>query len=288
MKNHERWLALGCAIASLLGPSAKATELKQNTIEAFEHYVRVTDARIEAEVRPGGAFLWLDSLPEPQRQRLYERLRHGQLEIRQERTEEGAKPIEIPDGMIHHWIGVIFVPGASLRQALSVLQDYDNHSRTYKPDVRRSKLLEHNDHTFKIYLQFYKESPRHVSFNTDFEVHYIQIDANHLISRSSSIRIAELEHPDQPESSEFPVGQGHGYLWRLNNYWRLEERDGGVYMQVETIALSRDVLAIFAWFVNPLIRRVSRQSAATLLNATRRGLASPDRTELLDLQTRRR
>ena len=165
------------------------------------------------------------------------------------------------------------------------MQDYDNHWRTYKPDVRRSKLLEHNDDTFKIYLQFYKESPRRVSFNTEFEVHYIQIDATHVVSRSSSLRIAELEHPDQPESSEFPVGKGHGYLRRLNNYWRLEEKDNGVYLQVETIALSRDIPTIFAWFVNPLIRRASRQSVATLLNATRRGLASPDRTELLDPQT---
>ena len=263
-----------------------ASELKQTTIEAFNHYVRVTDKRVDAEVRPGGAFLWFDSLPEPQRQKLYVRVRHGELEIRQEKTEEGGKPIEIPDGSIHHWVGVMFVSGASLKQALSFLQDYDNHWRTYKPDIRRSKLLEHNDDTFKIYLQFYKESPRHVSFNTEFEVYYTQIDAAHAVSRSSSLRIAELEHPEQPDSSEFSAGQEHGYLWRLNNYWRLEEKDNGVYIQVETIALSRDVPAIFAWFVNPLIQRVSRQNMATLLNATRRGLASLDRTELLDPQTR--
>jgi len=45
-------------------------------------------------------------------------------------------------------------------------------------------------------------------------------------------------------------------------------------MQLESIALSRDVPAIFAWFVNPLIRRVSRQTLAKLLEATRRGLLS--------------
>jgi len=105
---------------------------------------------------------------------------------------------------------------------------------------------------------------------------------------SSSLQIAELEHPDQPDSPELAVGQGHGYLWRLNNYWRLEEKDGGVYMQVETIALSRDIPAMFAWFVNPLIQRVSHQSVANLLNATRRGLAPSDRTKLLDPQTQQR
>src|SRR5436305_11270959 len=104
-----------------------------------------------------------------------------------------------------------------------------------------------------------------------FDVHDPRIDATHSISRAISVRIAELEQPDQPDSSEFPVGQGHGYLWRLNNYWRLEQKDGGVYVQVETIALSRDVPAIFAWFVNPLIRRVSRHTVdrkSTRLNSS--------------------
>src|SRR5258708_2791080 len=222
----------------------------------------------------GGPSLWVDFLPRSRRQHLYDLLQRGQLKMHQENTEEEGKPIEVPDGLIHHWIGVAFAPGVSLERALSLLQDYNNHWRTYKPDVRRSKLLEHTDNTFKIYLQFYKDSPRRVSFNTEFEVHYIRIDATHVASRAVSARIAELASPDQPDSSEFPVGQGHGYLWRVNNYWRLEEKDGGVYMQVESIALSRDMPAIFAWFVNPLIRRVSRQTLASLLYATRRGLLS--------------
>ncbi len=104
--------------------------------------------------------------------------------------------------------------------------------------------------------------------------HDTRIDSTHPISHAVSARIAELEHPEQPDSPEFPPGHGHGYLWRLSNYWWLEEKDGGVYLQVESIALSRDVPAIFAWFVNPLIRRTSRQTLAHLLEATRRGLLS--------------
>jgi hypothetical protein len=249
-----------------------AAELKQKTIEAFEHYVRVRDAGREADLCVSGNFLWLDSLPEPRREQLYDQLRSGQLEIREEPTQEEGKAIKVPGGLIHDWVGVVFVPGVSIQGAVSFLQDYDNHCRTYKPDVRRSKLLDHTDDNFKIYLQFYKESPRRVSFNTVFEVHYSQIDATHVISRAISTRVAELQNAEQPDSPEFPVGQGHGYMWRLNNYWRVEERDGGVYAQVETIALSRDVPAIFAWFVNPLVRRVSQESLATLLSATRQGL----------------
>lgn len=237
--------------------------------------MRVAETRMDTELRPGGPFLWVDTLPEARRQQLYARLRSGQIEIRQEQTKEDGKAIKIPGGLIHHWSGAVFVPGESNQHVVSFLQDYDTNWRTYEPDVRRSKLLQQTDNTFKIYLQFYKDSPRRVSFNTEFEVHYSTIDARRVESRAVSTRIAELEHPEQPDSPEFPVGQGHGYLWRLNNYWRLEEKDGGVYMQVESIALSRTVPAILAWFVNPLIRRVSRKTLAGLLDNSRKGLLGP-------------
>ena len=168
----------------------------------------------------------------------------------------------------------VFDPGRQKDPAVAEVKRLLAEGFVGRTPAELAKLLEHADDTFKVYLQFYKESPRHVSFNTLFEVHDTRIDATHSISRAISVRIAELEHPDQPDSSEFPVGQGHGYLWRLNNYWRLEQKDGGVYVQVETIALSRDVPAIFAWFVNPLIRRVSRHTVANLLTATRRGLVN--------------
>ena len=88
-----------------------ATELKQKTVDAFDHYVCDTEARMDAELRPGGPFLWVDSLPQPRRQHLYDLLQHGQFEIRQEKTEQEGKPIEIPDGLIHHWTVSCSCPG---------------------------------------------------------------------------------------------------------------------------------------------------------------------------------
>jgi hypothetical protein len=268
---------------TVVGP-CMATELKQKTVEAFQHYIDLTDARTQAELNAGGHFLWLDTLAESRRQESYDRLQCGEFEIRQQRTQEKSaiegRIIEVPDGLIHDWVGAMFVPGASLQQAVSLLQDYDNHYRRYKPEVRRSKMLEHSGDTFKTYLQFYRESPRRVSFNVLFQVRYTQIDATHMMSRGSSLRVAELQNPEQPDSPEFPVGQGHGYLWRMTNYWRLQERDGGVYMQVETIALSRDVPVLLGWFVNPLIRRVARQNLAALLSTTRQSLLGTDENKL--------
>ena len=76
----------------------------------------------------------------------------------------------------------------------------------------------------------------------------------------------------------FAEVEGIGYLWRLDSFWRLEEKDGGVYVQLESIGLSRSVPAIFAWLVNPLLRSIPRRTLTDLLGATRVFVAKPDPT----------
>src|SRR5713226_3821233 len=116
-------------------PGPGPVQLKQHTLEAFERYVRLTQARSDEELRRGTAFLWVDSLPEPQRRSVYDELRGGQVKMERLETQENGRPIKCPDGIIHHWVGLIFIPGATLPQTLRLLQDYDNHATYYKPDV---------------------------------------------------------------------------------------------------------------------------------------------------------
>jgi hypothetical protein len=248
-----------------------AAELKQRTIDAFERYVRIADAQFEMETRRSGPFFWMDDLPEPSRGQLQARLKQGQMEIRQLRTEEDGRPIQIPGGQIHHWSGIVFLPGISLERAQSLVFDYDHYWNSYQPEIRRSKLLEHTDNACRIYFQFYKDNPVHIAFNAEFDVHNTRIDATHAVSHAASTRLAELEHADLPDSMEIPVGRGNGYIWRLNYDWRLEERDGGVYVELDSIVLSRDVPPILALFINPVVHRASRQTVASFLNATQRG-----------------
>jgi hypothetical protein len=47
----------------------------------------------------------------------------------------------VPDGLIHHWIGAAFVPGATMESFLAVVEDYDRYSEIYKPVVADSKSL---------------------------------------------------------------------------------------------------------------------------------------------------
>lgn len=70
-----------------------------------------------------------------------------------------------------------------------------------------------------------------------------------------------------------PVGNDPGYLWRLNLYTRYLEKDNGVYIEIEFVALSRNVPAIFAWLVNPYLRSIPREYLTNYIRATQNGLS---------------
>lgn len=259
-------------LVCLAAPPVEAAELKKETAAAFEHYVGASEKRIRSELH-NGPFLFIDELPETRRVETYAQLREGKVLIKQVNTKEEGHPIEVPHGLIHDWIGVLFIPNASLSQTLAVVQDYDNHRNIYKPEVRDSKLLQRDGDNFKVFLQFYKKSLVTVVINADFEINYERFGTNRAVSRSYSTRLAEVENAGQTDEHELPVDDAHGYLWRLYSYWRFEEQDGGVYVQLESIGLSRSVPAIFGWLINPLLRGIPRGTLSSLLGATRAAVA---------------
>jgi len=262
------------AFAYVLPESAGAAELKQETTEAFNQYVRITEDRMTEGMREGRTFLWVDTFPELQRDKLYTQLRQGNIVIEQLETLENEKPIRVPNGLIHHWIAVGFVPGVTLRQVLALMQDYDHHEGIYKPDVLRSRLLNADGNCFKIYLRLHQKAILTAVFNAEFDVFYFPLDENRTHSRSYSTRIAELENPDRSDEREKPIGKDRGFLWRLNSYWRFQEKDGGVYVQLESVALSRSVPALLAWVVNPLLKSIPREYLSRLLTSTRAALTN--------------
>ena len=270
------------AFAYVLPESAGGAELKQETTEAFNQYVRVTEDRMAEELRDARTFLWVDGFPEPQRDKLYTQLRRGEIVIERLETLEREKRIRVPNGLIHHWVAVSFVPGVTLKQVLTLLQDYDHHEAIYKPDVLRSRLLNADGNCFKIYLRLHQKAILTAVFNAEFDVSYFPLDENRTHSRSYSTRIAELENPDRSDEREKPIGKDRGFLWRLNSYWRFQEKDGGVYVQLESVALSRSVPALLAWVVNPLLKSIPREYLSRLLTSTRVALTNKSAADTFD------
>jgi hypothetical protein len=266
----HRWVVLltGFMLSCLLAAPALATKLKPGTVSAFDRYVRATEARM-AEDTQQGSFLRIDGLPGRQRQDSYARLRRGEILVGPLRTTEGGNPIQVPHGLIHHWSGTVFIPGAVLSQTLAVLQDYDNHQSMYKPAIQRSKVLDRNGDHFKVYVRMYSKEIMTVVVDVNLDDVYTPLGTSEVMSRSYSTRIAQIAEPDKPTEHELPVGNDNGYVWRFYTYWHIAERDGGVYAQAESIALSRTVPMVFAWLINPLIKSIPRNMISTNLAATR-------------------
>jgi len=260
------WIAAG-----LLVPPAEGAELKSATVAAFDRYIRVTEARMEDDLREGH-FFFVDRFPDNRRHAIDAQLLRGMVDIQRIQTLEKGRTIPIPSGMIHHWVGVIFVPNATLPQVRAVLEDYDEHEKFYKPDVRRSKLLERNGNESKTYLQLYKKSMVTVLLNANFDNTDTQFSSTRAQTKSHSSRIAEIANQGKPDEHELPVGMDHGYMWRLYVYWRIEEKLGGVYLQIEVVALTRKFPLMIGWLINPLIENIPRSTISSLLVNTRRAV----------------
>ena len=175
--------------------------------------------------------------------------------------------IDLPGAIIHDWTGAILVPGATVEKALTVLQSYDDYKRIYTPQVTDSKLYSHQGNHWRSYLKLYKRALLPAIFDTEYDVEYRELDHARWAVLSRSIKVAEIDG-----GKVLPVGTGHGYLWRLNAYWLLEQRPEGVYLECRAISMSRDIPLGLAWAIKPMITSLPRDSLQQTLDATARAL----------------
>jgi hypothetical protein len=266
-------IAAVLVLSLALAAPASAAELQQRTVDAFDRYVKLTEAGIDAELaeRQRG-FLWVERLPEERRAAAYAELRGGEVVIERLETLDDGKRIECPGGMIHHWIGTVFVPGATLAQTLALVEDYDHHQDYYAPDVARSKILRHAGDDYVIYLRFYKRKVITSVVDTQHEVHYSIVDATRAWSRSRTTRVQQVDDAGKPEERLRPVGQDDGFLWRMNTYWRFEEKDGGTYVECQTVSLTRDTPTGLGWLIGGYVTSVPRESLTFTLATTREAI----------------
>ena len=267
------------ASAALLQPIAlpsapNSAEGNRKISEAFEKYVRTTDQRNDSELQRGIDLLWIDSLPEAARKKAYADLRGGQVELEQRATRETGRETPCPGCMIHHWEGLVFIPGARLEDVLRVLQDYDHHAEYYAPDVARSRIDARDDDHFRVFLRFRRQKVITVVLNTEHAITYYRDATFRAHSRSSATHVAEVENPGKANEREKPRKEDNGFLWGMETWWRMEEKDNGVYVQSEVVSLSRDIPAGLGWMIGPFVTAVPKESLTFTLEATKKAVLS--------------
>jgi len=271
----SQWLAILLALQLPATPPGEITnvELKPATVEAFNRYVQLTEARIKGEVSAPEKFLYVDGLPPERRSQALAALQRGEVLMERLRTtDRPGQTIDAPGGLIHHWLGVVFVPGATLQQTLALMEDYNHHQDVYGPEVVRSRLLSRQDNDFKIFYRLRKKKVITVTLDTNHEVHYSRVDSKHWYSRSSSTRIAEVVDAGTPSEHEKPLGRDGGFLWRINSYWKFEEKDGGVYIECESVSLTRDIPKGLGWLIKPFVTGIPKDSLQMTMGSTRAAL----------------
>ncbi len=248
--------------------SGNLFSLRPSTLEAFTKYVVNTEAR-NAESLRRGPFLWLDELPARERTEFVRKLASGQVEMRHLSVNKDGGNTDIPGGMIHDWEGLIFIPGVNVDKVLQVLEDYDHQAIYFAPDVVQSRIESHDGNKFRVFLRFRRQKIVTVVLDTEHTVTYYRDSPVRAHSRSSAIKIAQVEDPGGPQERERIPGEDDGYLWRMETWWRLEERDGGVYLQNQVVTLTRDIPTGLAWLIEPFINKIPRETLEFTLAATR-------------------
>jgi hypothetical protein len=248
--------------------------LKAETQVAFDRHVKLTEARNQGELQRGTNLLWIDDLPSDQRAEAYAALKRGEVKMQKLEILEGGKPIRCPGGLIRHWTGVVFVPREKLDDVLRMLEDYDHHSIYFAPDVERSKIESRNGDHFRVFFRFRRHKVITVVLNTEHEIQYFRDAPGRAHSRSSAVRVAEVENAGKSDEREKKPGEDGGYLWRMETWWRMEERDGGVYVQSEVVSLTRDIPAVLSWLVSPFVTSIPKETLTATLVAARRAVTN--------------
>jgi hypothetical protein len=244
--------------ALLASPIIYAAKLTPETAAAFDRYIELTEARMNAD-------LSTDSFLSAAKAKV----RGGRIGVEPGVMLDNGKEIDVPDGMIQHWVGTMFIAGATIAQVKAVLQDYENYKYVYKPEVIESKLIAHQGDEYDIFLRLYKKQILTVVLNSNYHVRYGLPDPRRMYVMSCSTRIAEVKSAGHPEAGEEPVGDDNGFLWRLNSYWRFEQADGGVYAQCQAISLSRDVPPLLGWMVKGFVEKFPKESMMNTLRGTK-------------------
>lgn len=258
-------------------PAGRAAEpalpkLKAETTAAFNHYMQIVEGRNAEELKRGTGLLWIDGLPAVEKKQAYAELKSGGVQLKQLDMLDEGKHAECPGGMIHHWVGVVFVPGARLDEVLDILEDYNRHAEYYAPEVVEAKIERHEGDHFRVFLRFRRHKVITVVLDTEHEVDYFRDAPGRAHSRSSAARIAEVQDAGKSDEREKPPGDDGGFLWRMETWWRMEEGDGGVYVQSEAASLTRDIPAGLGWMVKPFVTEIPKESLTFTLQATRKAV----------------
>jgi len=238
---------------------SKAAELKQTTLLAWDNYIASVKKNVAARNAGSLPFLSVDESPESR-----QRVQNGELLI------TNHDPRNVPHGLIHDWVGDMFVPNVSLDQVMQVLNRYDRFADVYKPLIRKTSVIGQSGDTVTLnVVAVQKAFSVTAAVETDVAIETTRPAPDRICIVADSVRIYEIADYGQRSEHVFPEARRPGYVWRSLIVQRLEQRDGGVYVELEAICLSRGIPPEVRWLIRPLTNDLPRKIIIDLLDETR-------------------
>jgi hypothetical protein len=246
--------------------SLHAADLQPDTLEAWRDSVKITEHRIAEELSSSSGFLALDFQDPEEAKRERKEVLSGEIPVKQVSVESSGKKIKVPDGTINHWRGSIFIPDVTLDFVLSRVRNPTTED-TKQEDVLDSRVLERKPNQFRLYLKLQRSSIVTVRYNTEHLVQYKSDGPDRASSRSIATKIAEIERISGDREKEKPEGHDRGFLWKMNSYWRYQQVDGGVIVELESMTLSRSIPFLLRLIAPPIINSIAKESMERTLQS---------------------
>lgn len=266
--------AAAAVIVLSIGSSAFASNTLEATLQAktvrdFSRYVTAVEGRSAQQLAKNEPFLEFERYSSAEQQRILALLKRGEVFVeRAEARDAASREIAVDGGSVNHWRGTVFVPNVTLDRLLKVLQEpqSDKHKQE---DVLSSRVVSRSGDSQKVFLRLRRTKFVTVVYDTEYDVDYKRLAADRALSNSISTKIVEIENAGTPRERALPEGNDHGYMWRLNSYWRYKQFGDGVLVQIESVTLSRDLPAIIGPLIRPIVTSTARESMSRTLASVR-------------------
>jgi hypothetical protein len=246
--------------------------LSPATLKAYEQYAALTEQRITAERDGKAPLLWVDRQPERERARIMADLKRGETVLAKLETREGGKEIPVKDGLVHHWVATVLLPGVKIDRAMAFVGDYAKYPQSFAPLVTRASLSSHAEGRDVVAMRTSVKKVVTVIIDGDYVIDYRRLSPSRFISTMVGTNLQQVTDAGLKTERRDPVEQTSGYLWRYKMYCAMEERAEGTYNQCESLTLTRDVPALVSWIVGPFVTGIPRDSLSVMVTAARTAL----------------
>lgn len=243
----------------LVPAPARAADLQPHTVQAYDkHANQMTSDFVSRAQKHSGA-----------------RRCDGVIAAR---AGSGDGILTVPDGLIHHWLALAFVRGATLKDVEQVARDYSAYPKVYK-SVVSAKVLSQQGDTYRVWIRLKEDAGLTAVLDVRSAVEYRTQRDGSITAISKSEEIREVEHFGRSNESLLPLGRDSGYLWRAHTLTHFVAEKDGVFIVMETLGLSRRFPPFTGWFLEPIARRIGRKSVEgsldEFLTAIRRSAGLP-------------